>query len=227
MTQPSLQNCGLDNPSFGDLFLERGVAQSALNALREGLQLQFVGDSEILVDGLLGRACCKEPQLQRPLRMAHTALQTLLQCFSVRPPRAKEFAEQVPRADNSAADAAANWALDNGSFVEIRLQVVTAFINCLGSSGTQGLCLMFAFDGAARGNPGPASYGMCAWWGRFQEGAFVSEGLLIQKGSRLGTNTNNCAEALGLASAVKTSLRYLFWVAEQLSRLALHPMTRE
>lgn len=222
-----LNTCGMENPSFGDLFVERGVAQSALRALHGGMCLQFVGDSELLVNGLLGRSCCKESNLQRPLKLAHTALQTLLQCFHILPPMCDELAKQVPRADNSAADAAANWALDNHSFAEVRVEEVLNFINCLSCSGAQGLALMFSFDGAARGNPGAASYGLCAWWGRFHEGMFSAEGLLIQKGHCLGIGTNNVAEALGLAAAVKTSLRFLFWVTEQLSKLALHPLSTE
>jgi len=47
------------------------------------------------------------------------------------------------------------------------------------------------------------------------------------KGRCLGIGTNNVAEALGLAAAVKTSLRFLFWVTEQLSKLALHPLSTE
>jgi len=132
----------------------------------------------------------------------------------------------VPRADNSAADAAANWAMDNHSFAEVRLQEVINFIDCLSGSGAQGLALMFSFDGAARGNPGAASYGLRAWWGRYHDGMFSAEGPLIQKGHCLGTSTNNVAEALGLAAAVISSLRFLFWVTEQLSRPALHPLTR-
>ena len=176
---------------------------------------------------MLGRASCKEPQLQRPVKLAVTALQTLLKCFRIQAPDTSEIALHVPRADNSAADAAANHALDNGTFTDVRLHEIVTFLHCLGQHNPQGLGLMFSFDGAARGNPGAASYGLCLWWGRFQFGSFLANGLLVQKGQRLGTSTNNCAEALGLAAVIKLSLRYLLWVTEQLSQLALHPVTRE
>ena len=119
-----LHSCGLDNSSFGNLFVDRGIAQAAMDTLHKGVQVQFSGDSQVMIDGLLGRCCCKEPQIQRPMKLAHTALQMLLQCFSIRPPAAKDLAQQVPRASNSAADAAANWALDKGSFIDVRLPEV-------------------------------------------------------------------------------------------------------
>ena len=37
---------------------------------------------------------------------------------------------------------------------------------------------------------------------------FKPEGLLLQEASRLGIGTNNCAEALGMASAIKTTSRF-------------------
>ena len=42
--------------------------------------------------------------------LAHTALQTLVQCFHIKAPGVEDFGQQVPRSDNSAADAAANEA---------------------------------------------------------------------------------------------------------------------
>ncbi len=184
------------NVSFGNLFVERGVAQAALKILSSGVQTQFIGDSSVQVDCLLGRASTKEPGLQRSVRLGHTALKTLIQCFNVQSPDAEDLAKQVPRADNSAADAAANWALDHESFTDIRLQAAKDFLIQL-SSGGHPLGLVFSFDGAARGNPGPSSAGVCAWWGRFHMGEFLSEGLLLQKGTCLGTGTNNGAEAFG------------------------------
>ena len=116
---------------------------------------------------------------------------------------------------------------DNGSFNDVRLHEVVSFMHCLSQHNAKLLVLVLSFDVAARGNPGAASYGLCLWWGRFESGTFLAYGLLIQKGHRLGTSTNNCAEALGLAASIKLSLRYLLWVTEQLSNLALHPVTRE
>ncbi len=79
--------------------------------------------------------------------------------------------------------------------------------------------------GAARGNPGPAASGVCAWWGHFMCGGFQSKGILIRKGSRLGTGTNNIAESHGIASASKTALHYFYWVTEQLAMLAQRPVS--
>ena len=72
------------------------------------------------------------------------------------------------------------------------------------------------------GNPGPAASGICAWRGRFIDGNFSADGLLFQRGFRLGLSTNNVAEAHGLASAIKMTLRYYFWVTERLAQLAAH-----
>ena len=80
------------------------------------LKCQFVGDSRNVVDGFLGHASFQDSLLRRPLKVAHTGLQTLVESFSIQPPPFADFAKQVPRSDNTAADAAANWALDNRSF---------------------------------------------------------------------------------------------------------------
>ena len=212
----------LTEASYGSLYVERGIAQAALESLRRGLQIQFVGDSRILIDCLLGHSCAKDPAISRSVKMAHTALQTLIQHFCIKPPPMQELAQHVPRSDNAAADATANWALDNKSFMEVRVPEVLAFLEALAGSDDHSIGLLFSFDGAARGNPGPASSGVCAWWGHFMNGAFESKGLLLQKGTRLGTGTNNFSEAHGLATALKTSLHYYLWVIEQTSKLALH-----
>ena len=47
-------------------------------------------------------------------------------------------------------------------------------------------------------------------------------GLVLQRGVRLGIGTNNSAEAFALTTAVKTALRFNFWVAEQLAKFAQH-----
>ena len=82
--------------SFGNLYVARGAATSALMHFRSGLQTQFVGDSKILVDCLLGYSCCKTPDMGRSLRLAHLGLQTLVQTFFVAPPLDRELAQQVP-----------------------------------------------------------------------------------------------------------------------------------
>ena len=56
---------GCVNSSFGSFFVERGVAQAVLKRLYDGMHLQFIGDSSILVDCLLGRACAKDAEMLR------------------------------------------------------------------------------------------------------------------------------------------------------------------
>jgi ribonuclease HI len=80
--------------------------------------------------------------------------------------------------------------------------------------------LMFAFDGASRGNPGKASQGNCAWWGAWQHGCFHEEGLLFRRGRNLGRQTNNFAEVRGLTFAVKAALHLHFWMLEGCARTA-------
>ena len=41
----------------------------------------------------------------------------------------------------------------------------------------------------------------------FNDGEFISDGLMLQKGSSLGTGTNNNAEAVAMATAVKMAFR--------------------
>ena len=78
-------------------------------------------------------------------------------------------------------------ALDHGSFLEVRLDVAAAFITELTGNSSKHIGMLFSFGGASRGNPGPSSYGVCAWWGHFRSGAFESMGLLCHKGARTGT----------------------------------------
>ena len=85
----------------------------------------------------------------------------------------------------------------------------------LASESDCNIGLLFSFDGAARGNPGPAASGACAWWGQFANGSFESMGALMKKGARLGANTNNFAEAHAMASALKLCLHYHCDVIEQ------------
>ena len=113
-----------------------------------------------------------------------------------------------------------HWITDR--FLEVRLDVAAAFITELSCNSSKRIGMLFSFDGASRGNPGPSSYGVCAWWGYFRSGAFESMGLLLNKGARTGTSTNNISEAHGLASMVKVCLRYHCLVIEQLSQLARH-----
>ena len=133
----------------------------------------------------------------------------------------------MPRSDNSAADAVAHWALDNNSFVDVRHGEIATFLAQLGTECSKCPGMLVSFDGAARGNPGKAASGVCAWWGCFDGGVFASRGLLWQKGARLGTSTNNKAEAHGLASSVKLCLHFYCWVIEHISTRAQHTMRDE
>ena len=124
----------------------------------------------------------------------------------------------------------ANRALDWGSFHEVNVQEVAAFVSALGDAASGSIGISFSFDGASRGNPGRSSSGVCAWWGRFHatsSGRFESQGSLLQKGVCIGTSTNNIAEAHGMASALKVCLRYYSAVIEQLSQLAQHTVRYE
>ena len=190
-----------------------------MQQLGSGMQVQFIGDSKVIIDCLIGKASTSTPDMRRSVLLAHTALQTLVQCFHIKAPGVEDFGQQVPRSDNSAADAAANWALDHGTFMHVYVQEVEAFLKELSQCDANSIGLLFSFDGAARGNPGPSSSGVCAWWGCFCSGAFVSKGLLIQRGTCLGIATNNISEAHGLASALKSCLRYFYWVIEQITEL--------
>ena len=145
-----------------------------------------------------------------------------IQSFFIQAPDGHELAQQVPRSDNAAADAAANYALDHGSFMEVRLPETAAFVHELSCNERCNIGLLFSFDGAARGNPGPASYGVCAWWGLFSEKSFHSRGLILQRGSRIGVSTNNVAESYGQTQALRACLHYHCWITEQVTRLIRH-----
>ena len=217
----------LSEESYSSLYFSRGVSQSALKRIACGLEVQFVGDSEILTNCLLGRATTKDEVIFRQVQLAHTALRTLVQCFSIVPLDGAELAQQVPRSNNSAADAAANWALDHKSFMDVRVHEVQLFFNHCASQDVKNCGMLFSFDGASRGNPGLSSSGVCAWWGLWAHGTFQSRGLLLQRGTNLGNGSNNSAEAHGLASCFKTALRFLFWVTGHLAQLAQHSVRHE
>ena len=158
------------------------------------------------------------------LTLAHTALRTLVQTFQVEAPSLQEIAQQIPRADNSASDAAANLALDSGSFVQVDANEVATWVHALVQDVLHPTCLLVSFDGAARGNPGPGASGVSAWWGSYDSNGFHAKGMLWQRGVRLGTNTNNVAEAHGLATCLKMMVHFFYWVIENLSQLAAHPV---
>ena len=76
--------------------------------------------------------------------------------------------------------------------------------------------LLFSFDGASRGNPGPAALGVCGFWGYWMEDEFVEQGCFVRKGRQLGIGTNNYAESHSLAFAIKMALHWHFWLADAL-----------
>ena len=111
------------------------------------------------------------------------------------------------------------------------LNIVLNIVCCIPRAGAtqpaSHVGFVFSFDGASRGNPGSSASGVCAWWGQWLHGSFEPHGLLVQRGIQLGTGTNNTAEAHGLATALKTALRYYMWVTGQLAELAQHSVRDE
>jgi len=204
-----------------DWMLTRPRATSLLAHLRQGIAMQFIGDSKVLLDCLLGHAQAHTEVLRRPVSHAHWTLTRLVSDFLVRPPQGRDIAQHVMRSDNGAADAAANQALDSESFRRVNGQETLRFLEWAATSGVEeDVGLLFSFDGASRGNPGEASFGICAWWGVWSGEEFVERGWLLQRGVRLGTCTNNAAEAEGMAAALRAALIWHFEVAEALARQA-------
>ena len=120
----------------------------------------------------------------------------------------------TPRKDNSAADAAANKALDDGDFEQTFEEEVHRFSHALLEDSGYPTGVMFSFDGASRGNPGAAAYGNCAWWGTWRDNSFHCGGQLLAKGLKIGRHTNNIAEVRGMANATKSLLHFFFWFLE-------------
>jgi len=224
---PSLVLNELQPGISGSLLLERGVARAALSSLTNRVTLQVVGDSKFLIDCVLGRASATDPTICKAVRLAHVALENLIRNFKAEPPPGQDLACHVPRSDNSAADAVANWSLDSGSFMEFSVSEVSSFLHCLSTGQPSCTGCLLSFDGASRGNPGASSSGVCVWWGSWHLGEFHPQGLLLQKGARLGTGTNNTAESHGLATAFKTAVRLYCWVVEQIAELARHSQRDE
>ena len=216
----------LNDSSYGLLHVPRHIAQSAVACFGRGFPIMVVGDSQLLIDGLLGHACIRDAGLTKNVAVAHIALQKLTAHFHVQPFMGHQLARQVPRSDNSAADAAANKALDVGSFLDVHVEETVRFL-CELSEHTcnfNDVGILFSFDGAARGNPGPAASGVCAWWGYWRNNMFEAKGLLLERGFWLGSATNNAAESHGLATSMKAALRWHYWVIEQCTDLARHSM---
>ena len=79
--------------------------------------------------------------------------------------------------------------------------------------GTDQYGLLVAFDGASCGNSGPASIGVCLWWGSWSAEGFSELGAIACVGRRLGRSTNNVAEATAMRQSMKQLLRTVLHVA--------------
>ena len=77
--------------------------------------------------------------------------------------------------------------------------------------------LLFSFEGASRGNPGQASFGVGGWWGTWSDGGFQEHGAIMWRGAELGISTNNVAEAQGMAAAVREAVILHFELLEMLA----------
>eukprot|EP00973_Karenia_brevis_P027062 3735364-Karenia_brevis.AAC.1 len=81
--------------------------------------------------------------------MAHDDLNELVSGFHVRPPCTGDLAQYVPRADNSAADAAANQALDTNSFLDVWTDEMQRLLYAQSGHPELAWGLLFSFDGAS------------------------------------------------------------------------------
>ena len=159
----------------------------------------------------LGNAVASNGTIRNQVRLAQEALLQLTESFEARAPFLKDLAQQTPRADNAAADECANIALDTGSFSEYNPTEMSRFLLGWAEAAlSDDIGILFAFDGASRGNPGEAALGVCAWWGSWSPQQFHVHGMILRKGLALGRRTNNYAEARGMAMALKEALRMLF-----------------
>ena len=93
-------------------------------------------------------------------------------------------------------------------------------IDALARESGRDFMVLWAFDGASRGNPGDASFGVCAWWGEWSRNSFQQGGLIFSQGATIGKAGNNVAEAVGLNGACKGCLRFCAWISEQAARRA-------
>ena len=182
--------------------------------------MQLIGDSRVFIDCLLGRAATEATVMRRSLGHAQEYLLHLTRGCGLHAPHGRELAQHVYRSDNGAADAAANQALDEGNFRQVFGRETFSFLHHLMGleSEREKWGLLFAFDGASRGNPGEAALGISAWWGSWADGSFNERGLLVRRGDQLGIATNNIAEAAGMATALREAVRWHFEVAEELAR---------
>eukprot|EP00933_Yihiella_yeosuensis_P028749 TRINITY_DN2257_c0_g1_i1.p1 TRINITY_DN2257_c0_g1~~TRINITY_DN2257_c0_g1_i1.p1 ORF type:complete len:740 (-),score=46.39 TRINITY_DN2257_c0_g1_i1:86-2305(-) len=158
-----------------------------------------IGDSSLVVDALTGKHCCTAPGLKMVCGRTLALIRLLLQ-KGIRPPTGSHsFFAHVPRSSNNEADRLANEALDSEcSAIDVDLHAWRTV------SDLQCVALHFGFDGASRGNPGPAAAG-------FWISAQIAERryTLVRGRIFLGAATNNQAE-------FSTAYVLLYCVAKQL-----------
>ena len=100
------------------------MAQQMIKHFQKGMPIAIVGDSEFLINCCLGKASTDVSALNKCISICHEALRHLVQSFSARPFGSQELVVHTPRKDNSAADAAANEALDHGDFLDVHPEVI-------------------------------------------------------------------------------------------------------
>eukprot|EP00973_Karenia_brevis_P017081 2345019-Karenia_brevis.AAC.1 len=88
------------------------MASKALAALARGLPVMIVGDSDVIINQVLGVFSVSDNLRQ----WCHECMAILTNLFEagVRAPMGRTIMQQVPRSDNSTADGLANQALDRG-----------------------------------------------------------------------------------------------------------------
>eukprot|EP00973_Karenia_brevis_P089733 12399200-Karenia_brevis.AAC.1 len=186
----------MDLEAIGCLTTSRGIARDALSTISSGLPVKVVGDSDLVINQVMGRFAVSEDL--RESCHACIALVTNLFETGVGAPAGDSLLQQIPREDNSTADALANQALDTGAAHWMNLMAWRDFVEKLAGAPDASFGLCVQFDGAARGNPcGPASWGMAVWYGTWSVSDFTAHDLLETHAEPIGVSSNNVAEYAG------------------------------
>ena len=145
--------------------------------------LMVQGDSKIVVDAVSGCSAC-DASGRRALRDRTLALCRGLLHAGLRPVSGQDtFFLWVDRARNAEADALANKVLDDAGVAFLEEVDASEWLSmaCL-----RDVALEVGFDGASRGNPGPASAG---FWVRAYCGHDYC--MVLRGGFPVGEATNN------------------------------------
>ena len=196
----------------------RMACREGLKRMAQGILMQVVGDSQVVADIFNGKAVASNAVICKHVSTAQESMRQLLMRFPIRPRWAHDFVKQVARSDNSAADSAANRALDQGSFEEFASKACSRFVQELAARPDREYGFLWSFDGASRGNPGPASFGVCAWWGVWTCEGFRPGSLIYSRGATIGSCGNNQAEAHGLSHALRGAMKICTWMLQQAAR---------